>query len=78
MYQKVIKGRYKRRFYESAYCNVHAIYVMMFTSQSTFINILCLVAIVDPSAHAELNLNGGTWEWNIMAFLIAKNVLEKV
>lgn len=54
-------------------------------------------AIVDSSAHAELNLNDGTWEWdsegkvkaqglsqvlkssqNIMAFLIAKNVLEKV
>ena len=58
---------------------------------------LCLEAIVDPSAHSELDLNDGTWEWdsetkikaqgllqvlkssqNILTFLIAKNVLEKV
>ena len=49
---------------------------------------------MDPSAHSELDLNDGTWEWdsetkikaqgllqvsqNILTFLIAKNVLEKV
>ena len=25
---------------------------------------LCLEAIVDRSAHAELNLNDGTWKWD--------------
>ena len=52
---------------------------------------------MDPSAHSELDLNDGTWEWdsetkikaqgllqvlkssqNLLTFLIAKNVLEKV
>ena len=37
---------------------------------------LCLEAIVDPSAHTELNLNDVTWEWDSESKVIAQGLLQ--
>ena len=56
------------QFYESAYCKMYMLFILF--QSIHIINILCLEAIVDSSAQAELNVIDGTWEWNIMTFLI--------
>lgn len=37
---------------------------------------LCLEAIVDCSAHAELNLTDGTWEWDSESKVKAQGLLQ--
>ena len=57
-----------------SFMNLHTVkcicYLYYFNQSTLLIYYICLEAIVDSSAQAELNLIDGTWEWNIMTFLI--------
>ncbi|KAL5463414.1 hypothetical protein EMCRGX_G032308 [Ephydatia muelleri] len=60
----------------SGLCKTH--WVERHTCYETFYKYvcLCLEAIVDPSAHSELDLNDGTWEWDSETKIKAQGLLQ--